>query len=171
MRNMLVESQETSDRCSAAHKDAYCSQSLINKPLEERRFPDRGSTPIFFSELRYWENRQTGLPKSSRLSELGAFVLLRRCVKAQWSESCPDLQDFIIIQDDVCNSMKYGFKFENGEHYTETQATQFFSQEKNFNTNKLECCKYNIQCIPVVLLNILMSNIFFFHFTLTAFFT
>ncbi len=52
-RNMFVESHETSDHGSTAHKEAHCSQSghkyLVNKPLEERRFPASGSTPIFFS--------------------------------------------------------------------------------------------------------------------------
>lgn len=50
---MFVESHETSDHGSAAHKDAHCSQSghqsLVNKPLEERRFPASGATPRFFS--------------------------------------------------------------------------------------------------------------------------
>lgn len=126
MRNMLVESQETSDRCSAAHKDTHCSQSPINKPLEERRFPAKASTPIFLSEPRYWENRPTGLPKSSRLSELGAFVLLRRCVKGQWSESWPT---GLYNHKTSVTSKITGLKLKIW-NIKQTQTTRFSSQEK-----------------------------------------
>jgi len=53
-----------------------------------------------------------------------------------------------------------GFQLENFEHYTDDRI--FLSRKKKFNNNKLECCKYNIQCIPVVVLNTLMSNHLYF---------